>query len=92
MQCHSTKLKAYLLTIADHELVQYFQILAKTIVSLQSRFLLAEIPYIYCAVCLNIEEGPHSIFFFFTGRSNAFEGGRQSCGYAGVPLEHVSTR
>jgi hypothetical protein len=65
MQCHSTKLKAYLLTIADHELVQYFQILAKTIVSLQSRFLLAEIPYIYCAVCLNIEEGPHSIFFFF---------------------------
>ena len=64
MECHRTKLKAYLLTIADHELVQYGHVLSKPIVNLQSQFLLAEIPYIYCAVCLNIEEGPHPIFFY----------------------------
>jgi hypothetical protein len=64
----------------------------KFVVSVQSKFLLAEIPYTCCAVCLNIEEDSHPIILFFTGRSNASEGGRQSSGHAGVPLEHVSTR
>ena len=63
MECHSTKLKACLLTIAGHELVQCGQVLSKPFVSLQSQFLLAEIPYIYCAVFLNIEDGPHCILF-----------------------------
>ena len=63
MECHSKKLKAYLLTIVDHELVQYGQIISKPIVSLQYQYLLAEIPYVYCVMCLNIKEDSYPIFF-----------------------------